>query len=109
MTTEQIALLRLYLADPPGAKEIFTDTKLNLLLTQNDDDVYAATADGWRVKAATVSEWYMVNIDGAFLNREQVFNHCIAMAEHYEKLGGGGVVSVKMDTSYDTDEVDSEF
>lgn len=109
MSDADIALLRLYLADPAGANEVFTNAKLALLLDQNEDDVYAAAADGWRVKAANVSEWYMVNVDGAFLNREQVWEHCIKMAEHYEKIGGGGLANIPLDAGFEQADDESEF
>ena len=103
-----IALLRLYLADPAGAKEVFTDGKLQILLDKTED-VNAAAAEGWRIKAGSVAEWYQMSVDGATLSRDQVFEHCIKMAEHYEGLGGGNLTNVRMDSEFVIASSDSEF
>ena len=87
------ALIRLYTDDPSGPDEVMHDTDLDALwdLTEN---VEGATAKVWRIKAAKVSDWFLANVDGAFLSRDQVFAHCITMAEFYETQGGtSGVFS----------------
>lgn len=109
MSSSTLALLRLYIADPPNQDEVLHDQDLEGLLADNNDDVSAAAADGWRIKAARVAEWYQVNIDGRFLSRDQVFNHCIAMAKHFEESGGGQLTNAKMDSEFEMDDESSEF
>jgi hypothetical protein len=109
MSAADIALLRLYLSDPAGAKEVFTDEKLQTLLDNADGDVNSATGAGWRIKAASVADWYQMNVDGAFLSRDQVWFHCIRLAEYYEKISGGSLVNVKMDSGFIQDESAPEF
>jgi len=112
ITPGDIELLRLFLADPAGNTESFHDDILTTLWDDNSEDVYAAAADGWRIKAGKVAELYAAQIDGSYLSREQIWEHCIRMADHYEKLGGGGMVSVRMDSNaggYPTAESSSEL
>jgi len=104
-----IELLRLYVADPAGEQEFLHDDQLQTLLDNHDDDVYAAATDAWRMKAADVSAWYRVILDGVFLSREQVFDHCIKMAEHFERLGGGNIVSIEMDSGFQVSSSPAEF
>jgi len=104
-----IALLRLYISDPPGNNEFLHDSDLQILLDNNDDGVEAAAADGWRIKAARVAEWYQMTLDGAFLDRGQVFEHCMAMAKHFEETGGGSLTNVRMDSEYRIETTVDEF
>jgi len=99
MSFEPIALLRLYLGDPDlgnGVGDAFTDAQLQDLLSLHDDEVVASAADGWRMKAATVSTWYQATTDGSSLSRHQVFEHCMAMAEVYDARSENQVVSVQL-------------
>jgi hypothetical protein len=111
MEATQLALLRLYIADPSGTNEYLHDDTLDLLYTQGDGDVFAAAAEAWRMKAANVADWYLANIDGSFLSRNQVWEHCVAMADHYGKLSGTGVgiANIEMDSGFETSAVESEF
>lgn len=109
MDATQLALLRLYIADPPGTDEYLHDDTLQNLFTANDDDLYATAADAWRMKAANVADWYLANIDGSFLSRDQVWTHCMAMAEHFEKTGGASFVNVEMDSGFQTAAEAAEF
>jgi len=94
-TDAQRQLIRLYANDPSGPTEVVKDAVINELWTEVEV-VEAVAARMWRIKAGTVSEWYLTNIDGSFLSRNQVFDHCIAMAEHYETLGGTSGVMVNV-------------
>jgi hypothetical protein len=109
MDETQLALLRLYIADPAGNNEYLHDDKLQALSSNNDGDLYATAADAWRMKAANVADWYLANIDGAFLSRDQVWEHCMKMAEHFEKAGGGALVNVSMDSGFQTSAEEPEF
>lgn len=95
LSVQDKELLRLYLNDPAGASEVFTDAMLQRLYDEAGS-LEACAATGWRVKAATVHDWYLVNIDGGFLSRDQVFNHCIKMAETFESSKGGMSQSVEV-------------
>jgi hypothetical protein len=105
----EIELLRLYLADPAGANEVFTDAKLQTLLDNKEADVGAAAAEGWRIKAASVADWYQMNIDGAFLSRDQVWEHCMKMAAHFDGRSGGNLANIGMDSGFTLTEAESEF
>lgn len=94
MSATQLGLLRRYLGD--DHEDAFDDPALQDLLDQYPDDINAAAAAGWRIKAASVSEWYRAAIDGQFLDRAQVFDHCIAMATKYQDLSAGETISVLM-------------
>lgn len=99
---EDIELLRLYIgdtADPP----FLSDPQLESLINRTVD-LSAAAAEGWRIKAARVAEWYDVNIDGRGLSRSQVLRHCNNMVRLYADASGGEIVSVKMSTEEDEDE-----
>jgi len=109
MDETQLALLRLYIADPSGNDEYLHDDKLEALFQQNDSDLYATAADAWRMKAANVADWYLANIDGSFLSRDQVWDHCIKMAEHFEKTGGAALTNVEMDSGFRTETAEAEF
>jgi hypothetical protein len=93
LTDSDRALLRLYLNDPAGANQVLDDETLDKIYEEAGETVAGAAGRGWRIKAARVHDWYMVNLDGAFLNRDQVFKHCIMMAETFEAQGGGAELS----------------
>jgi hypothetical protein len=109
MDATELALLRLFIADPAGNTEFLHDNNLEDLYQANEEDLYATAADAWRMKAGDVAAWYTANIDGAFLSRDQVWQHCMAMAEHYEKMSGGSLISVTMDSGFQTETSASEF
>jgi hypothetical protein len=106
---DDIELLRLFIADPAGNSQFFTADQLQELLDDNEADVYAAASDAWRIKAANVSDWYTTQLDGSLLSRDQVFDHCMKMVEHFSVLGGGGgtIDSVLMTTQVEP--ISSEF
>jgi hypothetical protein len=43
----------------------------------------AAAAEGWRWKAAKVADRFAFSSDAGSFQRDQVHQHCIAMAQHY--------------------------
>jgi len=86
-TTEQLTKLRLFIDDPSGNDEFFTNETLAAFIADVDDDLSAAASELWKVKAARVSEWYTVNMDGNFMSRDQVFSHCMKMSESYANSG----------------------
>lgn len=109
MDAAQLALLRLYIADPAGTGEFLHTQDLEVLFSENDEDLAATAAAAWRVKAGDVAGWYAANIDGSFLSRQQVWEHCMTMADHYSAKSGASLVNVAMDSSFDTSDDEPEF
>lgn len=95
-----VSLLRLYLSDPnpgpAGTTPVFTDNQLTELLTRAEGDVNTAAAEGWRIKAGSVADWYDVSLDGSVLSRDQVWKHCMNMVSTYEALSGGQMKNVRL-------------
>lgn len=107
MSQEQVELLRLYISDPSG-NEFFNDPKLEEFITANTFDgvvnLNAAASKLWAIKAGNVATWYTASMDGSFLSREQVFEHCLRMAAYYGSEGGGDPASwksIEMDSEGD--------
>ena len=97
--------LRLNLDDPDNGDTdpFFSDVQLNNLLADTqEDDVNAASATGWLMKAAAVSDWYQATADGASMSRQQVFEHCLRMHQKYEDASSGTLVSVRMEVEHET-------
>jgi hypothetical protein len=116
MEPDQLALLRLYIADPAGNTEFLHDEMLEALFSQNDENLFATASECWRIKAANVADWYLANIDGSFLSRNQVWEHCMAMVEHYSAISGGAgtaagavLTNVEMDSGFQTQAAEGEF
>lgn len=53
-------------------------------------DIAAAAAEGWRMKAGLVSDRFRFADDGDTYDRDQIFAHCVRMAELYEKKAAAG-------------------
>lgn len=115
MDATQLALLRLYIADPAGQSEYLHDDMLEILFLRNEENLFATASEAWRIKAANVADWYLANIDGSFLSRNQVWEHCIAMVDYYSKLSAGagtagtGLTNVEMDSGFQTQTSEAEF
>lgn len=48
-------------------------------------DLNAAAAEGWRWKAGKVADRFNATVDGAALQRAQIYAHCLAMADRYAR------------------------
>lgn len=48
-------------------------------------DLNSAAAQGWRIKAGKVAGRYAISTDGQTMSRNQVIEHCLAMAAEYRK------------------------
>lgn len=90
-------LLRTYLHDL--TESAVSDDILDQLIGQNPDDFNAVVSGGWRIKAGTVSDWYDASIDGRVLSRDQVFKHCIKMAELYSSEAGANIKSTRIEVT----------
>lgn len=108
-----VSLLRLYLSDPSpapaGKSPVFTDTQLKELLERAENDVNSAAAEGWRIKAGSVADWYDVSLDGSVLSRDQVWKHCMNMVSTYEALSGGQMKNVRIQVTPEDESETSEF
>lgn len=49
-------------------------------------DLNAAAADGWRELMAAKANLYKFTADGATYDRNQWFDHCVQMAEYYDRM-----------------------
>ena len=52
-------------------------------------DLKAASAEGWRWKAAKASELVSADLDGERISSNQIFDHCQEMARMYGRRGSG--------------------
>lgn len=107
MTTSDIQLLRFYIDDPASESETFTSAQLQDFIDRFGD-LHSAAAELWSIKAATVSEWYLTNTDGALLNRGEVFKHCKEMVDHHRSVSSESMISVDLNTR-DPASTSSEF
>lgn len=104
-----ISLLRLFIADPAGNDAHFPTTTLEGLLENHEGDVYATASEVWAIRAADVHEYYMAQIDGNLMSREQVFEHCLSMQKMYEQKSGSKMTNVALDSGFQSAETTSEF
>lgn len=105
-----VPVLREYLGEPTD--RWFDDTRLQELLDASDDNLYAAAAEGWRIKLGMYVEYYDVTVDrDDSFERSAVFRHCKDMVELYESKSPGDIVSVAMatDTTASTTDQPSEW
>lgn len=106
MALDQVTQLRAYVADPKNGKELFTDPELEDYIATYGD-LHAAAAELWSIKAATVATWYQMNVDGSFMSREQVFEHCIRMRDVHK--AGGFSQSEPILSDFESTTVSAEF
>lgn len=85
--------LRLYLGEsiPEGgtaADTFFTDAQVTDLLA-GSESVFAAAAEGWRIKAAEYSHLVDVSEGGSSRNLSALYKQALAELEHYGSLTTG--------------------
>lgn len=105
----EITLLRLYIADPAGSDAKFPSPTLEAIIENHENDLYAAAAEVWSIRAGDVHEYYMAQIDGSLMSREQVFEHCLMMQKMYEQKAGNKMTNVALDSGFTSEEASSEF
>jgi hypothetical protein len=71
-----------------------TWTETNVVIWQPTYDLNAAAAEGWRWKAAKVTDRVAFGSQGDNYNADQLYQHCIDMAKYYE--GRSGPRSIKV-------------
>jgi len=105
MTTSEIELVRLYTDDrDDGTHDLFLeDDEIQSIVDGVTNDLHAASNKIWLMKAARVHEWYTTSLDGGYLSREQVFEHCLKMAEYHKQYASNALISVSMENTYDAD------
>jgi hypothetical protein len=93
---ENDQLLRLYVADPDrdadgnAVRPFFSNAEIDELLTRFGDDVYGASAEGWRIKAGRAVELVNSTTDNSTFSLSDVHKHCMAMVDHYSGISTGG-------------------
>lgn len=66
----------------------------SVVLTGRSYDMNAAAADVWRKKAVSGAKMYAFSTGGQSFQRNQFFQHCMTMAQHYESLAAPNVLSI---------------
>jgi hypothetical protein len=66
-------------------------------------DLNGAAAHGWREWAAAKASLYKFSADGASYDRNQWFEHCMAMAAHYDRMATTGASSMSVGHMYRSD------
>jgi len=63
-------------------------------------DLYGAAAHGWREWAGAKASLYRFSADGASYDRQQWWEHCMAMAAHYDTLATTGASTLSVGMMY---------
>ncbi len=66
-------------------------------------DLYGAAAHGWRELAGAKSGLYQFSADGASYNRQQWFDHCMQMAEYYDRRTTTGTSAMSIGMMWRSD------
>ena len=95
----------LYSADyQTGVVTFAADTKGSVLyLDARSFDLNGAAAHGWREWAAAKASLYKFSADGASYDRNQWFDHCMAMAAHYDRMATTGAASMSVGHMFRSD------
>lgn len=110
LTTEQLAQLRLMIAEPTDAN--FTDATLqlladNCLIPDSEDrepgdtdyiptyDLNAVASIVWDMKASAIADEFDFSADGGSFQRSQKFQQYIKRANHYRGLSVASVKRMK--------------
>jgi len=64
-------------------------------LTGRSFDLNGAAADVWRMKGANAAKKFAFSTDGHNLQRNQILDHCMRVANYYESMSRVEVVSIK--------------
>lgn len=59
---------------------------------QETYDLDSAAATGWEWKAGRATPGFSFGEDGQMFSRQQVFDHCMAMADRYRRSSGSATV-----------------
>jgi hypothetical protein len=87
-----------------GIVTFTTDTKGSArYLDARSFDLYAAAAHGWREWAGAKAHLYKFSADGASYDRNQWFDHCMAMSVQYDRMATMGGASMQVSHMYRSD------
>lgn len=59
-------------------------------------DLAGAAAHGWREMAGAKAGLYQFSADGASYNRQQWFDHCMVMADYYDRMATTGTSTMQV-------------
>lgn len=77
---------------PEGGDEtdtLFTDERITDLLTMTGDNVERAAYEGWRIKAAKLSDLVDITEGNASRAMSDAHAHALDMIKHYQRASGG--------------------
>lgn len=77
---------------PEGGDEsdtLFTDERIDDLLTMTGNDVERAAYEGWRIKAARLSDLVDITEGNASRAMSDAHAHALDMIKHYQRASGG--------------------
>ncbi len=97
----------LYTADYLRGEVVFSSNTqgTSYFVTGRTYDLNAAAADVWRKKASHYHTSFNFSTDNHKVDRNQVYQHCIEMAEQFESMGAQAVVTMEVFRS-DTDVIE---
>lgn len=90
-TAEEIAELRLLIADTDSANYKYTDTQLSNLIDGKSGDLNASAYDVWVQKAASAAELVDISEGGSSRKMGDVYEQALDMARHFGSQVPGGV------------------
>jgi hypothetical protein len=88
-TAEQIAELRLLIAEPTG--DVYTDAILGTMIDARSGDMNGSAYDVWVQKAAAAAELVDISEGGSSRKMGDVYEQALSMARHFASATPGGV------------------
>lgn len=90
-TAEQIADLRLLIADTDPANYKYTDTYLSNLIDAQSGELNRSAYEVWVQKAASSAELVDISEGGSSRKMGDVYEQALTMARHFANATPGGV------------------
>lgn len=87
-TAEQIAELRLLIAEPTG--DVYTDEILSTIIDARSGEMNGAAYDVWVQKAAAAAELVDITEGGSSRKMGDVYEQALSMARHFANATPGG-------------------
>lgn len=88
-SAEQIAQLRLLIAEPSSAK--FTDDALGAIIDEALGDMNKGAYEVWTIKAANAAELVDISEGGSSRKNGDIYEQALTMAKHFGSQVSGGV------------------
>ena len=89
-TPEQIAALRLLIAEPADSAT-YTDAVLGAMIDAADDELNQAAYEVWVQKAAAAAELVDISEGGSTRKMGDIYEQALSMAKHFGGQVPGGV------------------